>query len=87
VGHCGAEISNLFKSNKFSSFALEGLETTLFQNGCLALRSPASSDLCRLYVCMYVCKGWAIKLAPAPRPSMIYCATPTASPLLILHFE
>jgi hypothetical protein len=21
---------------------------------------------------MYVCKGWAIKLAPAPRPSMIY---------------
>jgi hypothetical protein len=34
---------------------------------------------------MYVCKGWAIKLAPAPRPSMIYCATPTASPLLILH--
>jgi hypothetical protein len=38
-----------------------------------------------LYV--HVCKGWAIKLAPAPRPSMIYCATPTASPLLILHFE
>jgi hypothetical protein len=23
---------------------------------------------------MYVCKGWAIKLAPAPRPSTIYCA-------------
>jgi hypothetical protein len=21
---------------------------------------------------MYVCKGWAIKLAPAPRPSTIY---------------
>jgi hypothetical protein len=29
-----------------------------------------------VYVCM--CKGWAIKPAPAPRPSMIYCATSTA---------
>jgi hypothetical protein len=35
--------------------------------------------------CMYVCKGWAIKPAPAPRPSAMYCATPTANPLLILH--
>jgi hypothetical protein len=35
--------------------------------------------------CIYVCKVWAIKLAPAPQPSTIYCATPTASPLLILH--
>jgi hypothetical protein len=46
VGHCGAEILNLFICNKFSSVAQEGLETTLFQNGCLAFRSPASSDLC-----------------------------------------
>jgi hypothetical protein len=23
---------------------------------------------------MYVCKGWATKPAPAPRPSTIYCA-------------
>jgi hypothetical protein len=23
----------------------------------------------------HICKGWAIKLAPAPRPSTIYCAT------------
>jgi hypothetical protein len=38
-----------------------------------------------LYVCMYVSNGWAIKLAPAPRPSTIYCATPTASPSSILH--
>jgi hypothetical protein len=29
-----------------------------------------------MYVCMYVCmyKGWAIKLALARRPLMIYCA-------------
>jgi hypothetical protein len=37
---------NSFICSKFSSFAPEGLETTLFQNGCLAFRSPASSDLC-----------------------------------------
>jgi hypothetical protein len=39
-------ISNLRveTKSKFSSFAPEGLETTLFQNGCLAFRSPASSS-------------------------------------------
>jgi hypothetical protein len=31
--------------SKFSSFAPEVLEATLFQNGCLAFKSPASSDL------------------------------------------
>jgi hypothetical protein len=45
-GTFDAEISNSFIRNKCSSFAPEGLETTLFQNGCLAFRSPASSDLC-----------------------------------------
>jgi hypothetical protein len=30
-----------------------------------------------MYVCMYVCvRGGPLNLAPAPRPSMIYCATP-----------
>jgi hypothetical protein len=38
-----------------------------------------------LYVCMYVCmyKGWAIKLALAPRPLMIYCASPLAAAMII----
>jgi hypothetical protein len=33
------------------------------------------------YVCMY--KGWAIKLALAPRPLTIYCASPLAAALII----
>jgi hypothetical protein len=37
---------NLFICNKFSIFGPEGLESALFQNRCLAFRSPASSDLC-----------------------------------------
>jgi hypothetical protein len=45
VGHCDAEILNSFMYSKFSSFTFEGLETMLLQNGCLAFRSPASSDL------------------------------------------
>jgi hypothetical protein len=32
-------------------------------------------------VCMY--KGWAIKLALAPRPLMIYCAAPLAAAMII----
>jgi hypothetical protein len=38
-----------------------------------------------LYVCMYVCmyKGWAIKLALAPRPLMIYCASPLTDAMII----
>jgi hypothetical protein len=32
--------------SKFSSFDPEALETTLFQNGCLAFSSPAKIDLC-----------------------------------------
>jgi hypothetical protein len=34
-----------------------------------------------IYVCMY--KGWAIKLALAPRPLMIYCASPLAAAMII----
>jgi hypothetical protein len=34
-----------------------------------------------MYVCMY--KGWAIKLALAPRPLMIYCASPLAAAMII----
>jgi hypothetical protein len=44
-GHCGAEISNSFKSNKAMIFSPEAFEIALFQNGCLAFRSPASIDL------------------------------------------
>jgi hypothetical protein len=45
VGHCGAEISNSFICSKLSSFITEGLETILFQNGCLAFGSPAKMNL------------------------------------------
>jgi hypothetical protein len=55
----------------------------------LPLRDTQSHNLKYAFydmsLCMYVCKGWAIKLAPLPRPSKIHCATPTANPLLILH--
>jgi hypothetical protein len=36
------------------------------------------------YVCMYVCmyKGWARNPALAPRPSMIYCASPFNKPFI-----
>jgi hypothetical protein len=34
-----------------------------------------------IYVCMY--KGWAIKLALAPRPLMIYCASPLVAVMII----
>jgi hypothetical protein len=47
--------------SKFSSFAPEGFETTLFQNGCLGFRPPFSSDVCLSLrdqiVCMYNSKG------------------------------
>jgi hypothetical protein len=33
------------------------------------------------YICMY--KEWAIKLALAPRPLMIYCASPLAAAMII----
>jgi hypothetical protein len=33
-------------------------------------------------ICMYVC-GWAIKLALAPQPLMIYCASPLAAATII----
>jgi hypothetical protein len=45
VGHCCAVISSWLASNKHKSSLPEGLETALFQNGCLAFRSPASIDL------------------------------------------
>jgi hypothetical protein len=39
-------------------------------------------NLCSYYyVCMY--KGWAIKLALAPRLLMIYCASPLATAMII----
>jgi hypothetical protein len=34
-----------------------------------------------MYVCMY--KGWAIKIALAPLPLMIYCASPLAAAMII----
>jgi hypothetical protein len=45
VEHCGAEISKSLVSNKSNSFLPEGFETVLFQNGCLAFRSNARTDL------------------------------------------
>jgi hypothetical protein len=45
VGYCGAEIAKSFICSKLSSFTPKGLETILFQNGCLAFRSPAKMDL------------------------------------------
>jgi hypothetical protein len=33
------------------------------------------------YVCVY--KGWAIKLALAPRPLVIYCAFPLAAAMIV----
>jgi hypothetical protein len=35
----------------------------------------------RMDLCMY--KGWAIKLALAPRPLMIYCASPLATAMIM----
>jgi hypothetical protein len=43
VGYCDAEISNSLICSKLVS---QLLETTLFQNGSLAFRSPAGSNLC-----------------------------------------
>jgi hypothetical protein len=43
---------------------------------------PKSFDLIRPPVYL-VCKGWAIKPAPPPQPSTIYCATSLPSPSLI----
>jgi hypothetical protein len=37
--------------------------------------------LAAVYVCIY--KGWAIKLALAPQPLMIYCASPLAAAIII----
>jgi hypothetical protein len=34
-----------------------------------------------ILVCMY--RGWAIKLVLAPRPLMIYCASPLAAAMII----
>jgi hypothetical protein len=34
-----------------------------------------------MYVCMY--KGWAIKLAFAPQPLMIYCASPLTDAMIV----
>jgi hypothetical protein len=45
VGHCGAEISNSLLSDNSNSFSPEGFETALFQDGYLAFRSPANTDL------------------------------------------
>jgi hypothetical protein len=38
------------------------------------------------YVCIYV-RGVGLVRPSAPRPSLIYCASPLISPLLIPHFE
>jgi hypothetical protein len=40
MDHCGAEISNSFLYNTFIIFTPLGLETALFQKGCLAIESP-----------------------------------------------
>jgi hypothetical protein len=57
------------------------------QVAALRRADPPSEESYRLCIGsrMYVCKGWAITPAPSPRSSTMYCATPTANPLLILH--
>jgi hypothetical protein len=46
VWHCGAEISKSLVPNNCNSFWPEGLETALFQDECLAFRSPTKMNLC-----------------------------------------
>jgi hypothetical protein len=43
--------------------------------------------LCSIYATMYVYSRGGPHTALAPRPSLIYCASPLINPLLIPHFE
>jgi hypothetical protein len=52
----------------------------LRENG-LFMVEISTAELHALYVCMY--KGWAIKLALAPRPLMIYCASTLTAAMII----
>jgi hypothetical protein len=53
--------------------------------GCIERTSVGNTEclftLCSAPVCMY--KGWAIKLALAPRPFMIYCASTLTTAMII----
>jgi hypothetical protein len=40
-----------------------------------------------MYACMYVYSRGGPHTALAPRPSLIYCASPLINPLLVPHFE
>jgi hypothetical protein len=40
-----------------------------------------------MYVCMYIYSRGGPHTAPAPRPSLIYCASPLINPLSVPHFE
>jgi hypothetical protein len=51
------------------------MESTFFYS------EDGGSRFLRRYVCMY--KGWAIKVALAPRPLMIYCASPLTAAMII----
>jgi hypothetical protein len=42
---------------------------------------------CLVLTKIYICMRGGPHAAPAPRPSLIYCASPLFSPLLIPHFE
>jgi hypothetical protein len=69
--------------------------STLFSHLCLSFPSglfasgfhTKSSIHYFMYVCMYVCKKCGPHPSPAPRPSLIYCASPLINPLSIPHFE
>jgi hypothetical protein len=52
--------------------------------GCDHFLSHSAMSPGYLYICDNVCKGWAVKLAPAPQPSMIYCAKPSPDILGVL---
>jgi hypothetical protein len=63
-----------------------GIVTFTTKVTCFLDCSPFEDCLCvhhqeRMYVCMY--KGWAIKLALAPRPLKIYCASLLAAAMII----
>jgi hypothetical protein len=59
---------------------LEGIRAALIEVLSWHLLE-GTEEIHEMYVCMY--KGWAIKLALALRPLMIYCASPLAAAMIV----
>jgi hypothetical protein len=62
-------------------FRLSCNSSWLFNSITWTASSYTLDNLISCYVCMY--KGWAIKLTLAPRPLMIYCASPLPAAMII----